>query len=233
MAAMAAEDVVLRLQRQGRADGRRLLPDREMRRALVGIGDALVGAGRLEARQHGLELAHDHHVAEDGLQRCRRRGRPARRRCRGDRRGRGISGKASRPGWRSCDGSTGMDLGMMRQSRAGCSTAGNCARQGRMSTTFVRDEGHKSCSRFDRRHPEPFQRHAFSPPGRRCPEGADEGVGFNIRDVEKVARGPLIRPSATFSPVGRRRDGLTSRVQSLPTTFPHRNGWPGAASWVA
>ena len=41
------------------------LADGEMRRALVGEGDVLIAALGLEGAEHRLELADDHHVAED------------------------------------------------------------------------------------------------------------------------------------------------------------------------
>ena len=64
VAAMAAEDMVAGLERERRADRRAFLADREMRRPLVVVGDARIGAGRLQDGQHGLELADDHHVTE-------------------------------------------------------------------------------------------------------------------------------------------------------------------------
>ena len=61
---MAAEDMVAGLERERRADRRAFVADREMRGPLVIVGDARIGAGRLQGAQHGLELADDHHVAE-------------------------------------------------------------------------------------------------------------------------------------------------------------------------
>ena len=65
VAPVAAEDMVLRGQRQGCADRGTLLADREMRRPLVGELDPRIGAARLEVAEHRLELADDEHVAED------------------------------------------------------------------------------------------------------------------------------------------------------------------------
>ena len=65
MAAVAAEDVVGRIERQRRADGRSLLADGEMRGPSIGEGDVLIAALGLEGAEHRLELADDHHVAED------------------------------------------------------------------------------------------------------------------------------------------------------------------------
>ena len=62
--AMAAEDMVTGLERERRADRRSFVADREMRRPLVVMGDARIGARRLQGAQHDLELADDHHVTE-------------------------------------------------------------------------------------------------------------------------------------------------------------------------
>ena len=70
MAAVAAEDVVVGLQRQRRADRRAFLADREMRRPLVDVVDPGIAALRLEGAEHRLEFADDHHVAQHAQQRC-------------------------------------------------------------------------------------------------------------------------------------------------------------------
>ena len=59
-----------RLQRQRRADRRPLLPERQMGRSLVDIGDVGIAALGLERAEHGLEFPHDHHVAQDVGHRC-------------------------------------------------------------------------------------------------------------------------------------------------------------------
>ena len=53
------------VEREGHADGRRFLADREVRRAGVVVGDALVGALGLDLVEDGLELANRAHVAPD------------------------------------------------------------------------------------------------------------------------------------------------------------------------
>ena len=70
VAPVAAEDMVVRLERQRRADRRAFLADREMGRPLVDELDPGIGALRLEGAEHGLELADHHHVAEHAQQRC-------------------------------------------------------------------------------------------------------------------------------------------------------------------
>ena len=62
--AVAAENVVLGAERQGSADGRAFLPDREVRRPAIGVLDPAIGAARLEFTEHRFEFAHDQHVAQ-------------------------------------------------------------------------------------------------------------------------------------------------------------------------
>ena len=64
VAAVAAEDVVLGAERQGRADCGAFLPDREVRRPAISVLDPAIGAARLEFTEHRLEFAHDQHVAQ-------------------------------------------------------------------------------------------------------------------------------------------------------------------------
>ena len=66
---MTAEDVVAGLESQCRPHTGALLAKREMRRSPVAVGDALIGALGLEGPEHGFELAHQHHVAQDVDQR--------------------------------------------------------------------------------------------------------------------------------------------------------------------
>jgi hypothetical protein len=62
VAAVRAEDLVLRIERRALPHGRRLLADGEVGRAAVVVGDPAPGAGRLEGVEHALELADDDHV---------------------------------------------------------------------------------------------------------------------------------------------------------------------------
>ncbi len=62
---MRAEDVIVGRQRERHADRRRFLADREVRGTGVIVGDALVGALRLDLVEHGLELADGAHVLPD------------------------------------------------------------------------------------------------------------------------------------------------------------------------
>jgi len=78
MAAVRAEDVVGRVERERRAHRRPLLPDREMRRPLVDMRDPAMAAGGLEGCEHPLELADHHHVAQHVAQGGRPAGRDLR-----------------------------------------------------------------------------------------------------------------------------------------------------------
>ena len=69
--AVRPEHVIFGRQGHGRADRGRLLSDREMRRALVGIGQVAVPARGLEAGDAALEGPDDHHVAQRLDQRVR------------------------------------------------------------------------------------------------------------------------------------------------------------------
>ena len=64
MAAVRPEDLIRRRKRHRAADGGGLLADRQMRRPLVAVFDAAIGAGRFEGMQHALELADHEHVTK-------------------------------------------------------------------------------------------------------------------------------------------------------------------------
>jgi hypothetical protein len=65
VAAVRAEDVVVGRERKRHPDRRRFLPDREMGRPGMGVGDPLVRAFRLDLLQRRLELANAAHVLPD------------------------------------------------------------------------------------------------------------------------------------------------------------------------
>src|SRR5687767_9909690 len=69
MAAVAAEDLVLNLQRECLSDCCRFLADREVSWAGVDVGHALVGAFPFDRVEHQLELAYQQHVSADAVQR--------------------------------------------------------------------------------------------------------------------------------------------------------------------
>ena len=61
--AVAAVDVVVDAQMKGLTDRRRLLPERQVCRAVVSIRNAPIGVAELDFIQHGLKGANDDHVA--------------------------------------------------------------------------------------------------------------------------------------------------------------------------
>ena len=65
VAAVRAEQEVLRVELRGLADDGRLLPDREVCGAAVVVLDAVPRAGGLDRVEHGLELPHGDHVVQD------------------------------------------------------------------------------------------------------------------------------------------------------------------------
>jgi len=65
VAAVRAEGEVVELQRIGLADGRGLLPDRQMGRTGIGILNAIVGLDGSDAGEHRLELADQPHVLKE------------------------------------------------------------------------------------------------------------------------------------------------------------------------
>src|SRR5437016_7319098 len=66
--------MIIRRERKRHADGRGLLPDREVRRSGVIVSYALVSALSLDLVENGFELADGAHVAPDGEEVLARKG---------------------------------------------------------------------------------------------------------------------------------------------------------------
>ena len=111
VAAVAAEDVIAGLEGGGQAHGGCFLADREMSRPRVVVADVAVSPGPLEAVEHLLELADDHHVAQHPLQRVVAE-RPARVL---ERDGVGVDGNGPRPKLAAPAGRARVDDQALRQ----------------------------------------------------------------------------------------------------------------------